>query len=242
MRYAVLGDIHANLEALRAVMDHVDGQDVDACVCTGDLVGYGADPVACLELVRDSGMQTVQGNHDAMAASDERPENFNAWAEAAVLWTRRQLAPEHRIWLAELPFTTRPEPDLLVVHGSPAEPQRWYYLELMIYAREAFEVVDDRVCFVGHTHRPWSYRMRGDKISGHLLEQHELIPDVRYVFNPGSVGQPRDRDSRAAYAVYDTDAGSIELHRVTYDIESAMKKIRDAGLPGYLASRLEDGR
>ncbi|MBU0742665.1 metallophosphatase family protein [bacterium] len=242
MRYAVLGDIHANLEALHAVMAHIDGQEVDACLCTGDVVGYGADPAACLELVRDAGMRTVQGNHDAMAATDDRPRDFNAWAEDAVLWTRRQLVPEQRLWLGELPLMARPEPDLLMTHGSPAEPERWHYLELVILAREAFASVDDRVCLLGHTHRPWSYRMRGARVVGHHMGRIELDPAARYLVNPGSVGQPRDRNPQAAYAVYDTGTRLIDLHRVVYDVERAMAKIRDAGLPGYLASRLSGGR
>ena len=242
MRYAVLGDIHANLEALEAVLAHIDGQRVDACLCTGDIVGYGADPVTCLELVHDTCLYIVQGNHDEMAAADDRPENFNAWAEQAVMWTRERLGPDQRRWLGALPLTIRPEPDLLVVHGSPARPERWYYLELLVYAREAFGVVEDGVCFVGHTHRPWTYRMRDGDITGHDLGEHDLDPDARYLFNPGSVGQPRDRDPRAAYAVYDTTTRRIELHRVAYDIDTAMSKIRSAGLPGYLASRLSSGR
>ena len=135
-----------------------------------------------------------------------------------------------------------PEPDLLLVHGSPARPERWYYLELLVYAREAFGAFEDAVCFVGHTHRPWIYRMQDGAITGHHLEECELEPDARYLFNPGSVGQPRDRDPRAAYAVYDTTTRRVELHRVAYDIDTAMSKIRDAGLPGYLASRLSSGR
>jgi len=242
MRYAVLGDIHANLEALHAVLAHVDEQEVDERLCTGDLVGYGADPVACMELVREAGIKTVQGNHDAMAATDDPPRNFNALAEEAVLWTRRQLAPEQRDWLAGLPLTARPRPDLLLVHGSPSRPERWPYLELVILAREAFEAVDDRLCFVGHTHRPQAYRRRGTKVTVVDVSDLVLDPDERYLINPGSVGQPRDRDSRAAYAVYDTDDERVELHRVEYDIDAAMAKIRDAGLPGYLAMRLSTGR
>jgi diadenosine tetraphosphatase ApaH/serine/threonine PP2A family protein phosphatase len=215
---------------------------VDELICTGDVVGYGADPVPCLERVSDACLHVVQGNHDAMAASDDQPHNFNAWAEEAVLWTRQQLGPDHRLWLGALPLTTRPEPGLLLVHGSPAEPHRWYYLELLVYAREAFGVVDDAVSFVGHTHRPWTYRFQDNEIAGEHLEECDLDPQARYLFNPGSVGQPRDRDPRAAYAVYDTATRRIELHRVAYDIELAMSKIRDAGLPGYLASRLSSGR
>jgi diadenosine tetraphosphatase ApaH/serine/threonine PP2A family protein phosphatase len=241
MRYAVLGDIHANLEALQAVLAHIKGQDVDELVCTGDVVGYGADPAACLELVSDACRYVVQGNHDEMAASDDHPHNFNAWAEEAVLWTRRQLTADKRLWLNALPLTTRPEPDLLLVHGSPASPERWYYLELLVYAREAFGAAADAVCFFGHTHRPWLYRLQDNAIAGEHLEVCDLDPQARYLFNPGSVGQPRDRDPRAAYAVYDTEARRVELHRVAYDVDTAMKKIRDAGLPGYLASRLGSG-
>ncbi len=242
MRYAILGDIHGNLEALTAVLAHSEGQTVDVRLSLGDVVGYGADPAACLEAVRETCAAVVKGNHDEMAATDTPLNGINIWAEEAMLWTRRSLSAEQRLWLDALPLTHVPEPDLLLTHGSPADPAAFRYLDLMLTAHEAFDAMKESVCFVGHTHKPWHYVARGEKVVGHRLESCDLDPQARHLVNAGSVGQPRDLDPCAAYVVYDTGTRRLDLHRVPYDLEAAGDKIRAAGLPDTLASRLRAGR
>ena len=242
MRYAILGDIHANLEALTAVLAHADGQAVDAHYSLGDVVGYGVDPIACLERVRETCDAVVKGNHDDMAANNEELHGINVWAEASMLWTRRELTDEHRQWLDALPLTYNPNPDTLLVHGSPATPEAFRYLDMMVTAHEAFDALREQVCFVGHTHRPRYHVQNGERVATHMLESLDLKPSARYLINAGSVGQPRARAPPAAYVVYDTGTRHIDLHRVPYDIETAADKIRRAGLPDPLASRLTAGR
>lgn len=242
MTYAVLGDIHANLQALTAVLDDVESRDVDAILSLGDVVGYGGDPIACLDLVRERCVAVVKGNHDAMIAESGPLTGINAWAEAATLWTRLELDDARRAWLDALPLVHCPEPGLLLAHGSPADPERWPYLELIVTVHAAFEAMSEPVCIVGHTHRPRHYTARGERVVGRDLQDGPLEPDARHILNAGSVGQPRDGDPRAAWLLYDAKTRRVELRRVPYDIDGAAAAIRRAGLPDALAERLADGR
>ncbi len=242
MRYAVLGDIHANLQALDAVLADIAEIGADATLSLGDVVGYGGDPVACLDRVRETCAATVRGNHDAMVAGTGPLAGINVWAETAVHWTRRQLDDERRAWLAELPLLHVPEPGLLLAHGSPSTPERWPYLELTLTVHDAFEAMSEPVCLVGHTHRPRHHIERGERVVGRGLTEVELDPDSRHILNAGSVGQPRDGDPRAAWLLLDTKTRRAELRRVPYDIEGAAAAIRRASLPSALADRLAEGR
>jgi diadenosine tetraphosphatase ApaH/serine/threonine PP2A family protein phosphatase len=240
VRYAILSDIHGNLEALRAVL--ADSRDrTDGVLCLGDTVGYGADPLPCVELVADRAHCIVSGNHEYAVAGRLDLAWFNRFARAAAEWTRERLDDDHRAYLAALPLVTEVE-DATLVHASPGQPDEWDYLVTAEDGRAAFPHFATRWCFVGHSHAPgaWSLGSTG-------LEHHPGAVSVqtergrRYIVNVGSVGQPRDRDPRAAYALWDVEAGRVEIRRVVYDVPAARRKIADAGLPRFLADRLAAG-
>jgi diadenosine tetraphosphatase ApaH/serine/threonine PP2A family protein phosphatase len=240
VRYAILSDIHANLEALRAVLD--DCRDrADAVLCLGDTVGYGADPLPCVELVAERARAVVAGNHEYAVSGLLSLTWFNRFARAAAEWTQERLDAAHRAYLAGLPLVWEIG-DATLVHASPSQPDEWEYLVTADDGFDAFPSFATRWCFVGHSHVPgaWSLGSSGP-------DHHPRATSVRsehgrrYIVNVGSVGQPRDRDPRAAYAVWDVEAGQVDVHRVAYDVATARRKIVEAGLPRFLADRLAEG-
>ena len=245
MRYAILSDIHGNLEALTAVLADASAQGARDVLCLGDIVGYGADPVACIERVEERAIALVAGNHEHGALGLMDLKWFNPLARAAALWTRGRLDEDHRRYLESLPVRTALE-DATLVHASPRHPEEWDYL---ISAEDGFEVFGDfdtRLCFVGHSHRPgaWSLGSSGREHVAHLTPARSRVTlqdGRRYVVNVGSVGQPRDRDPRAAYAIWDRDDRAVTIRRVDYDHRAAAGKILAAGLPRPLADRLANG-
>jgi diadenosine tetraphosphatase ApaH/serine/threonine PP2A family protein phosphatase len=240
VRYAILSDIHGNLEALRAVLDDCADR-ADAVLCLGDVVGYGADPLACVELVAERAQAIVGGNHEYAVAGRLGLEWFNRYARAAAEWTRERLDDDHRAYLRALPLVSEID-DATLVHASPAQPEEWDYLVSAEDGFAAFPHFATRWCFVGHSHLPgaWSLGSSGPEHDpGGLTVQAER--GRRYIVNVGSVGQPRDRDPRAAYVVWDVEAGRAELRRVVYDVDAARRKIVAAGLPRFLADRLAAG-
>jgi len=240
VQYAILSDIHGNLEALRAVLDDCAGV-ADAVLCLGDTVGYGADPVPCVELVADRAQVVVGGNHEHGVAGRLRLAWFNRHARAAAEWTREQLDDDHRAWLGALPLVHEVA-DATLVHASPVQPEEWDYLITAEDGFAAFGHFATRWCFVGHSHVPgaWSLGSAGPE---HHPGAVRLSTERgrRYLVNVGSVGQPRDRDPRAAYALWDAEAGRVEIRRVAYDVAGARRKILAAGLPRLLADRLAAG-
>jgi diadenosine tetraphosphatase ApaH/serine/threonine PP2A family protein phosphatase len=240
VRYAVLSDIHGNLEALRSVLDDAD-QRADAVLCLGDVVGYGADPIACVEVLGERATRLVAGNHEHGVAGLLALDWFNRYARAAVVWTRQQLSTAHRDYLAAQPLTAEVE-DATLVHASPARPDEWEYLVTADDGYEAFGAFTTRLCFVGHSHSPavWSLGSSGPDHEAGIFDV-KLAPGRRYIVNVGSVGQPRDRDPRAAYALWDVDARRVSIRRVAYDIATARQKILAARLPQFLADRLAVG-
>ena len=249
MRYGLLSDIHGNLEALDAVLEAMAGERIGHYLCLGDIVGYGASPNACLDRVIGLTTDVIAGNHDHAAIGKLDISTFNPYAAEAARWTRRQLTPDGRRYLGGLPYVRRNE-DLFIVHASPDRPEEWIYLTSPWQADEAFEAMPAGValCALGHTHAPAIFEQRiaedrSRQLPPSALELAlELASESRYIVNVGSVGQPRDGDPRAAYCVYDTEMKQIEIKRVPYDLESAQRKIRKAGLPDLLAERLEFGR
>jgi diadenosine tetraphosphatase ApaH/serine/threonine PP2A family protein phosphatase len=240
MRYAVLSDIHANLEALRAVLAHCRA-DVDAVLCLGDIVGYGADPEACVEIVAERAASLVAGNHEHAVVGLLSLDWFNRMARAAAEWTVGRLDTDHRAYLGALPLAVQIG-EATLVHASPAQPDEWDYLVTAEDGFEVFAAFDTRVCFVGHSHRPayWALGSSGPEYRpgpGDL----RLDDGRRYIVNVGSVGQPRDRDPRACYAIWDREARRVTIQRVPYDSGEARRKIITAGLPGFLADRLAHG-
>ena len=240
MKYAVFGDIHGNLEALQAVLADAQEQGCSHHVCLGDIVGYGADPVACLAMIQALECPTVKGNHDEGAANHSLLEELNPLARNALLWTRQQLTEEQRDWLSELKLV-RQVRDFTIVHSTLDSPSTWTYVTNRFDAMASFSYQFTQLCFYGHTHSPRIFE-RDDTVRGaHGLEV-ELVTGVKYFINVGSVGQPRDGDWRSAYAIYDTTARHVQIRRVEYDLETAQRKILEAKLPPLLAERLALGR
>jgi len=240
VRYAVLSDIHGNLEALQAVLADAAPR-TDAVLSLGDLVGYGADPLACVEIVAERAQRITCGNHDHAVAGLLGLDWFNPHARAAAEWTRERLDDDHRAYLGGLPLVVEVG-DATLVHASPDRPDEWEYLVTAQDGFDAFPAFATRLCFIGHSHLPgaWSLGSTGpEHLSGPV--DLEFVRGRRYIVNVGSVGQPRDRDPRAAYAIWDAEAGTVAIRRVVYDLEAARQKILDGGLPRFLADRLRWG-
>lgn len=240
MRYAILSDVHANLEALEAVLADAAPR-ADAVLCLGDTVGYGADPLACVELLAERAQAIVAGNHDHAVAGLLDTAWFNRYAAAAAEWTRERLDDDHRAWLGARPLVAELG-DATLVHASPARPDEWEYLVTAEDGFAVFGAFATRYCFVGHSHVPgtWSLGSSGPE---HCAGAAGVRPERgrRYLVNVGSVGQPRDGDPRAAYALWDVEGGAVQMRRVPYDVDAARRKIVAAGLPRFLADRLAVG-
>ncbi|OFV92962.1 MAG: hypothetical protein A3G76_03495 [Acidobacteria bacterium RIFCSPLOWO2_12_FULL_65_11] len=247
MRYLVLADIHANIEALDACLADARARKYDRTIVLGDLVGYGADPDAVINRVCAlDPFAMVRGNHDKVACGIEPAEEFNSIARNAALWTRDVLTQEHRDWLAGLPQGPCQVDDLMeICHGSPFDEDAYIFDELD--ALRALKASTRPLCLFGHTHCPIAFDLRKDTLestapSPPLAVQFFLIGQSKYLVNPGAVGQPRDGDPRAAYAIVDVDNRRVELFRLTYPVEHAQAKVIAAGLPEVLAHRLAVGR
>lgn len=243
MPFLILSDIHANLEAHQAVLNDAKGR-YDAILCLGDLVGYGADPNAIVEWARDNVSVIIRGNHDRAGAEDPSAlaslENFNPAAQASTIWTRDTLIPENRDYLERLPRGPLPYKGVDLVHGSPADEDE--YVITTADARPLLPHLGAPLTFFGHTHRQGGFRL-APRSAGPVPRERtlELESDYYYLVNPGSVGQPRDGDPRASYALYSPEEGTVEFRRVSYDVDRAAAKIRAAGLPDFLAARLHEG-
>ncbi|NGO38383.1 metallophosphoesterase family protein [Limisphaera ngatamarikiensis] len=240
MKFAILADIHGNLEALQAVLEDARKQGCTHYACIGDVVGYGANPKECLDIIRSMGMPCVKGNHDEYCSIEEDAEGFNPLAAEAVMWTRQQLSEEDRQWLRDLRYV-RMVTNFTIVHATLDAPQRWGYVFDKLAAAASFPYQNTPVCFFGHTHVPVAF-VRDSVVRGGTYSKFKIEPGKKYFINVGAVGQPRDGNPKAAYVVYDVDEGTVELRRLDYDIATAQKKIRAAGLPERLAERLAYGR
>jgi diadenosine tetraphosphatase ApaH/serine/threonine PP2A family protein phosphatase len=240
VRYGIISDIHSNWEALSAVLGVLEKERVDRYICPGDLVGYGADPNRCVEAVRGLSCVTVLGNHDSVAAGREEPAYFNPNARRAIEWTREVLDGENKGYLEGLSIK-RNEGGWLLVHATPCEPEAWHYILSEERGAMEFPHFNEAVCLFGHTHYPHSQRM--GSLGSVMRDSQKVVlePGFRYLLNVGSIGQPRDRDPRAAFGIFDNETGAVEFRRVEYDIVTAQKKILDSGLPRFLAERLSKG-
>lgn len=239
MRYGIISDIHGNWEALTAVLHQCQKQNVQAYLCLGDIVGYGANPRECLDLVVKLKAVTVAGNHDWAVSGRLDASYFTEDGKTAILWTRNKLAFEdiHRLNSLEPVYKTK---EFVMVHGGLNHPSRFNYMVDTADASETFEIMDRPVCFVGHTHVPKIFICH--KRVYQLPETTiEINPACRYIVNVGSVGQPRDGNPMAGYGIYDSEARTVEIKRVPYDIKTAQTKILEAGLPMALARRLSAG-
>lgn len=245
MRYLIFSDIHGNLEALEAVLADIRRKKIDYFLFLGDLVGYGASPNEVIQKVFSlKKILMVRGNHDKAVCGLDSIQTFNPVAAAAIEWTRKNLQSRYLSILEKLPRSPlKIHNEISICHGAPFDED--YYIFGEFDAVEAFSVIETPLCFFGHTHFPFIYAEKDQMVEGTFIQETpfelKLEKDVRYLINPGSVGQPRDRNPRAAYAIYDTKARKIKFYRVKYDVTSAQKRILEAGLPSALAERLALG-
>lgn len=242
MKFGILADIHGNIEALDAVVRLLRDRGATGFICCGDIVGYGADPNLCVETVRRLRCTCVAGNHDYGAVGKVPIGRFNSAATQALLWTRTQLTESNRLYLDSLPLAVE-KGSLRIVHSSPSVPDAWEYILTVPEAAAEMERCEGGVCVVGHSHQPLAVERLPGK-PGRLVRRDNFAirPYAKYLINAGSVGQPRDGDPRACCLLYDDEAQEMTYLRIPYDIPAAAAKIRGAGLPEYLASRLESGR
>ncbi len=244
MRTALITDIHSNLAALESVLNGIDAVGCDRIICLGDIVGYAAEPNQVLDKLRNLLALAVRGNHDIAALDPRQAEGFNKYAREAIFWTRGELTVENIDYLRGLRDQEQLD-DIILAHGSLLDPDEYVFSPFQ--ASQSLEIAPCRIAAIGHTHYPEVYRYSlSDEHSTEVLASEgevELEEGYRYLINAGSVGQPRDGDMRATFAVYDdSGSGRVELHRVDYDIHTTADSIRKVGLPELLADRLFEGR
>lgn len=251
MKYAILGDIHANWPALNVVLDDALREEVSAFASVGDIVGYNPDPVRCIDMVRDMGCTCVLGNHDHFCIRSFGKNDLSQLAAAGVHWARKHLASKHLRYLEGLDKSKIVD-GFTLVHATLDSGKKWPYIISAADAAKSFAHQETQVCFCGHTHVPVMFELR-DTVTVRHFKRHELDmknvntqssekvrldPDTRYLVNTGSVGQPRDRDPRAAYIIFDPDRAELEIRRLPYNIESTRRRIASARLPKWLGARL----
>jgi len=244
MRTAIISDIHANLEALSAVLFDIESLNIDEIICLGDVIGYGPNPNECISLIHKKCPIVLMGNHDAAALDTQSTQNFNINAKIAIEWTEKQLTAENKNILENLPMS-KIDDNKTYVHSTPYEPEMWYYISSVEEAAFNFQFFDTTFCFVGHTHLPIIISIDESKTIS--VSQEETLDfgkdeNSRYLINVGSVGQPRDRNPKSSYGIMDTDASLLTIRRIDYDIKKCQEKMRKHKLPEFLISRLAEGK
>jgi diadenosine tetraphosphatase ApaH/serine/threonine PP2A family protein phosphatase len=239
--YAIISDIHSNLEALEATRDEIARIAPHKVVCLGDLVGYGGSPSECVEGTRQLAEVTVAGNHDFGAVGLTDITYFNRYAREAIMWTGRTLTAEEKDYIRDLPLSYVEDGLFRMVHATPRDPDKWNYIFTHEQALEEFSAFPERICFIGHSHQPRIFELVDENTIIINSSHAKLRQDRRYLINVGSVGQPRDGDPRACLCLYDQEAAEVTIRRLEYDIEGAQKRIVEAGLPSVLARRLSWG-
>ena len=240
MLHAVVSDIHGNLEALEAVLADLDQHRPASIACLGDFVGYGASPNECIERLRPRIEVAVAGNHDLAACGRLKLGYFNSEAASAARWTDQNLTSENRAYLQGLPFSARWRHSLLV-HASPSQPDEWHYVLSPLEAEAEMSSFSETLCLIGHSHFPGTFDRDSSRVRYTRAADVRMERGHRYLVNVGSIGQPRDGDPRAAYLLYDDRERTLRHVRLEYDVDGAMRRIRDAGLPQFLAERLRWG-
>lgn len=248
MRFLILSDIHANLTALEAALATAEGR-WDKAVCLGDVVGYGPDPNEVIDRIRAISAMTIRGNHDKVACGLTSADDFNPIARAAILWTRQQLRPENREYIEKLPIGPASADGFSLVHGALRDEDA--YVVAPAQALDSLLEAPSPVTFFGHTHLQGGFSLGADNevhalrfkpADGEPFAKLEIKKGITYLLNPGSIGQPRDGDPRAAFAIGDLSRGEVEFWRVPYDVESVQQRMEKAGLPESLVLRLSLGR
>lgn len=242
MKLALISDIHANLEALQAVFREIEAHQVDRIDCLGDVIGYGCDPVACLDMINRHCSIKLMGNHEYAAIGVLPSEAMNLAARQSIHWTQGQLGDREISIIADFDMTAV-DSDCLLVHASPHEPDEWHYILSQREAQEGFAQLNHAIGFHGHTHLPLIFcQAPNGKVR--TIVGHDFDPDEEcsYLINVGSVGQPRDNDPRASYVIFDVNEMSVSYHRVEYDVAKTQAKMCQAEMPAMLIDRLEVGR
>lgn len=240
MRYAVISDVHGNIEALEAVLRDIGNKKITDILFLGDAVGYGPDPEECIEVLISECRVVLAGNHDRAAAGLADINFFNPYAKTAILWTRERVSGKSISFLKDLPVSIEMENGkIFLVHSTPKEPEEWHYLLGLYDAEINFHYFSNKICLLGHSHRPLIIERlpSGEMIT--YRDEAKIGETERYIINAGSVGQPRDGNPAACYAVIDDK--SVNLHRIAYDVEKTQDKMRRAGLPMPLIERLSRG-
>ncbi|MEJ2721169.1 MAG: metallophosphoesterase family protein [bacterium] len=242
MRHLIFSDVHSNLEALTAVLADSEKHGFDAGICLGDIVGYGASPNECVETIASrTDMSSCLGNHDAAVIDPSEREFLNPVAQAGVGYSAGALTADHLEFLRSLPLVIESNSCFIASHSSPCKPENWTYILEPFEALDAFHVMTHAVAFIGHTHFPVVHNSSGSVRAVLAGDRVKILPGHKYIINAGSVGQPRDADPRAAYLIFDDDEMAVHFFRVEYDIDTATRKIIDAGLPPVLADRIRRG-
>jgi predicted phosphodiesterase len=242
MRYIIFSDIHSNLEALSQFEKEIETIAYDKLVCLGDIVGYGADPNACVEWVMENADFSVAGNHDWGVVDKTNITYFNSHAYESCQWTRKKLTDKNKNFLRSLPLDYE-EGGVYWVHASPYKPEAWHYVTSKAGGKCNFENFETSTCFVGHSHKPIILEQKPDgQVSDYVSDVWKIEPQNRYIFNDGSLGQPRDGNTNPAFILYDSEKKIVKTHRFAYDLKPAQNKILNSGLPSYLAERLAQAR
>ena len=242
MKLAFFSDVHANREALSAVLEDFSREKIDQCFFLGDAVGYGADPNPCIEEICRATEVRLIGNHDYAALGQIETLQFNQYARLSIEWTKQVLTSESIQKLSGFKVEEKVA-DFHLVHATPKEPLQWEYLLDLDDAEENFGYFESRICLIGHSHKPLIVRKYKDEHASLHPESTVIIePDWRYIINIGSVGQPRDGNPKACYLVYDSEAAEARLKRVAYDVGAAQRKMKALNLPEYLIERISTGR
>ena len=240
MKYGILGDIHGNLEALTAVLEEMDTQGVEKYISVGDLVGYGANPIECIDTVRKLGTLVVAGNHDFAAVDKLNIDFFNTYARESAIWTRNILSEAYKNYIRSLKLVEYCD-NFTVVHSTLYSPELFEYIQTSYDAHLSFEQQSTPLSFMGHSHVPVNFFKRKN-VSFNMETEVRLDDQTKIMVNVGSIGQPRDENPDAVCVIYDSDEGMIRVVRVKYDVDKAARKIISAGLPEILAERLKYGR
>lgn len=249
MRYAIFSDVHSNLEALTTFFELIDQDDLNP-VCLGDIAGYGANPNECLQMIRERGIPVVIGNHDMAVLDPSEAVNYNSYAQQAIHWHTENIFSRYKSYLYSLPWSSIIDDTFSIVHSDFTTPQRWTYVNNQNTAYHSFSGLETQVGFFGHTHIPSVFKLNctmDNKLYIHcdpILGNNNKIAiedEKSYLINPGSLGQPRDKDPRASFMIFDVENMEVTTRRFQYDNVTAAEKIVKAGLPNPLASRLLDG-
>ena len=237
MPIAIISDIHGNLEALQVVLQYLQENNIDEIYCLGDIVGYGANPNECLELIARISTKVLMGNHDHAAIGLTNINYFNDYAKISTYWTYSILSAENKNFISSLDFTWEMD-RILLVHSTPSNPPGWHYIITEQDTRSEYESFSQNVCFIGHTHLPSIFSQKKGMVKA---QKYVLNEQDKYIVNVGSVGQPRDGNPMTCFCVYTSDTGQLEYVRLNYDVAVTREKIIKAGLPLYLGDRLLNG-